>query len=351
MKIAIDISQIIYGTGVSVYTKELVSHLQRIDKENEYILFGGSLRRRRELSEYTNKILPISPSIADFVWNKLHILNVERFIGKIDVLHSSDWAQPPTNAYKVTTVHDLAPIKFPQSTPKKIVDVHKRRLYWVLKEVNKIIVPTNSVKGDLIEIGANPQRIKVINEGIGDIFRKQQKESVEITKRKLGIRNDYILAIGMNPRKNTQRIIEAFEKSKKKFKLVIVGEGKEQIDSARGVIYTGFVNNYDLVNLYSGAKALVYPSLYEGFGLPILQAFACECPVVTSNSGAMKEIAGEGAVLVDPLDTNSIADGINKAISNPKTLGKKGLKRAKEFSWEKCARETLEVYKSSNQAN
>src|SRR5260221_9746647 len=125
VKVAIDITQIIYGTGASVYTRELVTNLLKIDTENQYILFGGSLRRREELRKYTKNVLLLSPTLADLVWNKLHVIGIERFIGKVDVLHSSDWTQPPTRAFKVTTVHDLSPVKFQKETPRKIVEVHK----------------------------------------------------------------------------------------------------------------------------------------------------------------------------------------------------------------------------------
>lgn len=350
MKIGIDISQIIYGTGVSEYTKQLVINLYKVDKDDQFITFGGTLRRKNELRQYTQNILPLSPTLADFVWNKLHILEVERFIGKIDVLHSSDWTQPPTKAFKVTTVHDLAPVKFKEETHKKIVEVHARRLYWVMREVDRVIVPTNAVKDDLMELGIRENKIKVIYEGVSDVFAKQNEENIAETKRKLNIRDEYILAVGVGKRKNTNRIIEAYQKSKKNFKLVIVGGPSGKVagyPEERGVIHTGYVSEKDLVALYSGAKALVYPSFYEGFGLPILQAMACECPVVTSNMGAMKEVSGEAAILVDHLDINSIAEGIEKAIGSPKTFAKLGLKRVKDFSWEKCAKETLEVYRQS----
>lgn len=347
MKIAIDITQIIYGTGVSMYTRELVTHLLKIDKKNSYLLFGGSLRRSEELKKYTENVLPFSPTIADFIWNKLHIFGIERFIGPIDVLHTSDWSEPPSKAFKVTTVHDLAPINFPQETPRKVVDVHKRKLYWVIKEVDRIIVPTFATKADLIKFGADEKKIRVIYEGVGNIFKKAAKAEIEATKKKYEIHDDYIMSVGVGERKNTKKIIEGYQKSKKDFKLVIIGGNRPLNTDARGIIRTGYVSDNDLVNLYSGARALVYPSLSEGFGLPILQAFACECPVVTSDLGSMKEIAGKAAVLVDPYDVNSIAQGINKAVDSPKTLSKLGLKHVKNFSWEKCARETLEVYKES----
>ncbi len=354
MRIGIDISQIVYGTGVSVYTRELVNNLLQIDSKNKYVLFGGSLRRKADLMRFTGtlkaetKIVPLSPTLADLVWNRLHTFKVEKLIGKVDVYHSSDWTQPPTDTFKVTTVHDLAPIKFPNETHKRIVEVHRRRLYWVLKEVDRIIVPTNSTKKDLIELGADEAKIRVIYEAAGEHFKKVSDEVVKEVKTKYGIREDYIMTVGVGERKNTKRLIEAVQKVKgKRLKLVVVGGAKDSNFEDRGVVYTGFITDDELIAFYSGAKALVYPSLHEGFGLPLVQAMACSCPVVTSDLGSMKEVVGGAGILVDPYDINAIAMGIEKAVDGPKGLITKGLKRVKEFSWEKAARETLEVYGES----
>src|SRR5258708_1706108 len=197
MRIGIDISQIIYGTGVSVYTYELVKNLLKTDKANQYVLFGGSLRRRQELRKFTQNILPLSPTLADLLWNRLHMVNVERFIGKIDVLHSSDWTQPPTEAFKVTTVHDLAPLKFQAETPKRVVEVHKRRLYWVFEEVDRIIVPTKFIRDELLEMGVDESRIRVVYESAGENFKKVDNKLVIETKRKFAIHEDYIIAVGI----------------------------------------------------------------------------------------------------------------------------------------------------------
>jgi glycosyltransferase involved in cell wall biosynthesis len=120
-----------------------------------------------------------------------------------------------------------------------------------------------------------------------------------------------------------------------------------KIKESRNIRILGNVTQKDLIGLYSGAKALVYPSLYEGFGLPILEAFACGCPVVTSNISSMAEVAGDAAALVDPDSVESIGEGIEKVLRGPKSYIEKGLKRVKDFSWEKTARMTLEVYKES----
>jgi glycosyltransferase involved in cell wall biosynthesis len=357
MKIGIDISQVVYGTGVSTYIRNLVKNLLKIDKENYYVLFGGSLRRKTDLvnffsslrGNYESHTLPISPTIADVLWNRLHFLNIENLIGKIDVFHSSDWSQPPSNAFKVNTIHDLVPFKFPKLSHPRIVSAHKRRFAWVKREVDRIIVPSNVIKEDLEAEGIEKDKIRVIPEAPDPIFRHTKRAEIEKLKRKYKISGKYLLAVGVNPRKNTKRIIEAHEKvrDEEDLKLIIVGHLYTKIKLARGVRLLGHVPQDAMPVFYSGAEALVYPSLYEGFGLPILEAFSCDTPVVTSNLGSLKEVAGEAAVLVDPYDADSIAEGIKKALKGRRELVKSGVKRVKRFYWQKTAKETLDVYKEA----
>ena len=348
MKIAIDVSQIVYGTGVSVYTRRLVKGLIKIDKENDYIVFGGSLRRRKELKAFGAKVFPISPTLADIIWNRLHIMPVEFLVGGVDVFHSSDWTQPPGKAFKVTTVHDLIPLKFPKFIHPKILAVHRRRLEWVKKEVDRIIVPSNSAKDDLIKFGVEEERIKVVPEA--NSVTKANEKTVAKVKRRFNIHGDYLLAIASSFYKNTERVMKAFDLSSagKNLKLVVIGrQSNTAIVERRGVILTGFVNESDYAALCSGAQTLVYPSLYEGFGIAILDGFACETPVVTSNISSMPEVAQDATVLVDPYSVGSIAEGIQTALRSRKSLIKKGLKRVKNFSWENTARATLQVYQEA----
>jgi len=359
MKIGIDISQIIYGTGVSFYTKSLVKHLLEVDKENSYLLCGGSLRRLPELIEFAKtlkgnfktRFLPIPPTVTDFMWNRLHFPKVELLTGKIDVFHTSDWVQPPSNAFKVTTVHDLAPLKFPKLTDPGIVAVHKRRLKWVIKEVDRIIVPSQSTKVDLAEFGADQNKIRVIPEAPGDLFCFRKAKDVENLKKRFNINGKYLLSIGVGPRKNTERIIKAFEGIKPDFDLtlVIVGQSRFKYEAGRGVRMVGHLTDEELAAFYHGAEALVYPSLYEGFGIPILQAFACGCPVVTSNVSSMHEVAADVGISIDPYDTEAIKNGIIEALNNRAELIKKGFERAKLYSWDKSALMTLDVYKEALQ--
>jgi glycosyltransferase involved in cell wall biosynthesis len=361
LKIGIDISQVVYGTGVSVYTKELVRALLKLDHEDDYVLFGGYLRRKKDLRSFVaslegrfrSKLVLFPPVLANMVWNRLHIVKFEKFTGPLDVYHSSDWAQAPSGAFKITTIHDLAPFKFPELSRKdlfrSIVSTHTSRMKWIAREVDRVIVPSEATKNDLVELGMGEAKIRVIYEAPGEVFKPQSQEAVSSLLKRLKISGEYILTVGVGGRKNTDKLVKAFELARagKNLNLVLVGTGGGKYTDNRGVRALGAVGDRDLATLYTGAAAFTYPSLYEGFGLPILQAFACGTPVVTSDLSAMAEIAGNAAVLVNPHSVNSIADGIKKALAGRIGLAKKGFERVKGFSWEKAAIETVAVYREA----
>ena len=253
MKIAIDLSQIIYGTGVSHYRENLVRNLLKIDSKNEYVLYAGSLRRKQDILNFfpQTKVFPIPPRLAHFVWNKLHILPIEKLIGQVDVIHTSDWAEPPSALPKITTIHDLVPLVLPKFTPKIIVETHKDRLKWVSKESRRIIAPSLATKEDLIKLGINEDKITVIYEAPN--FSKATSSEVEAVKKKYSIHEDYIIMIGTNPRKNIERSVKAFHLAKhgKNLKLLIIGENKGlRLEDERGVRFLGFVSTSDLSSLF-----------------------------------------------------------------------------------------------------
>lgn len=175
MRIGIDISQIAYqGTGVAIYTENLVKNLIKIDKKNDYVLFYSSLRRKLDrdlvkelISEQVEiKQFKLPPTLLEFLWNRLHLFPIEWLIGKVDVFFSSDWLQPPTKAKKVTTIHDLSPFKYPETFPKKIINVHQRKLKWVKKEADAILCDSQATKKDVMEILKIPEKkLKVIYPG------------------------------------------------------------------------------------------------------------------------------------------------------------------------------------------
>ena len=371
MKIGIDISQIVYGTGVSVYTKNLVKSLLKINNEDEFLLFGGSLRQREALKDFisslssfenvTGRVFFIPPKLADILWNKLHILSIDSLLGKVDVFHSSDWTQPPSNSAKVTTIHDFGFLKYPSTAHPKIASAMKGRFEWIKKDVDLIIAISKATKNDVVDIlGISPKKVKVVYEALPkDIKKVQNNKLIADVKKKYKIKNDFLLSVAtLEPRKNLKRVILAFNEVKKiipDMQLVLAGKlGWDQdIKKMMGkrpkdIIFTGFIDReHELSSLYSSASCFVFPSLYEGFGLPILEAMVCGCPVVTSNISSMPEVAGDAAVLVEPLEVESISHGIVKAIKEKDALVKKGFEQIDKFSWEKTAKETLRVYKQA----
>ncbi len=343
MKIGIDISSVVYGTGVSDYTVNLVTQLLK-NSEDMFVLFGASLRRQQEIKNIFNSAHTffIPPTLLDTVWNKLHLLPVEALIGKVDVFHSSDWTEPPSKAAKVTTIHDLSPFLFPQEMDPKIVEVHARKMAWSIKECQKFICVSQSTANDLQRLfGVSPDKIAITHEAVPSKF---------VLKPRITKHSNYLLTIGARQkRKNLERLISSYLSYKDKLglpqKLIVVGESSN-IVTHPSITYTGYVDDQSLVDLLAGAEALVYPSLYEGFGLPILGAFLHKVPVAASNTSAIPEVVGEAGVLFDPYDEIDIAKSIKLAIESRSELVKKGQNRLDMFSWEKTAAQTLEVYKS-----
>jgi glycosyltransferase involved in cell wall biosynthesis len=358
MKIAIDITPSIFqGSGIASYYNHLIPQLLKQGSNHEFILFGYSLRKRNQL-KLANKIFPFPPKLMEIIWNKMHILPVELLVGDCQVIHTWDYIQAPTkNAAVVTTIHDLTPIKFPSYQHPRTISSYKSGLHWIEREKSTVITDSESTKNDILSNSKIPKdRIHVIYLAAGEEFKNFRtkkenikKSSLEKVKEKYDIQSEYLLSVGtQEPRKNLRRIIEAFRTLNSNYSLVIAGKygWGETIKPARGVKSVSYVSEKDLPPLYAGATCLIYPSLYEGFGLPVVEAMAIGCPVVTSDRGSLKEIAGDAAVIVNPEDVSSIASGVKSAIRNRDQLVNKGLAQANKFSWEKTASQTLEVYES-----
>ncbi len=332
MKIGIDISQTVYeGTGVATLTKNLVAKILEIDKKNEYILFGSSLRRAQK------GFWRFPPTVLDFLWNRLHILPIETLTGKLDIYHTSDWAQAPSKAKIIAPIYDLVVYKYPETSHPSIVATQKRRIEWVKKEADIIVTISKSSKQDINEILGIPlEKIRVIYPAVADEY-KEYKSLKSPNK-------PYFLAVGTRePRKNFKRLVEAFIKAKlNDVDLYIVGKpgwGEENINN-KNIKILGFVDQKEMPELYANALAFVYPSLYEGFGIPILEAMSCGCPVITSNVSSMPEAGGEAAMYIDPTNV----DDLTFAMKNIKYSKEKGFTQVKKFNWEKSAREMIGIY-------
>lgn len=334
MKVGLDISQIVHPGGVANYTNNLALNLQK-QADVDMVFFFSSLRKRYHGELRNVKKFRLPPSLFEVLFNKLRNVPIERFIGPVDIFHSSDWTQPPTKAKRVTTYHDVIPLKFPKWSNSKIVSVHKQRLRIVEKEIDKVIAVSESTKRDLLEVSSlRPDQIDVVYEGVSEIFKPQPEKKITDFKAKYKLPEKFVLAIGgVGERKNLKRIKEA----SKDYKLVISMKDLPILETE------------EMPLLFASADLLIYTTLYEGFGLPILESMAVGTPVITSNVSSMPEIAGDAAILVDPDNTEKIKkeiDNLMKDKEMQKELIAKGIKRAKEFTWEKTAQETTIVYKN-----
>lgn len=367
MIIGIDVSSVPYGTGVSNYTQNLVRNLVKIDKENQYKLFFTSrkLSLPKEILELEkNKNVKIYKyhyplNLLELFWNVLRIFPIESFIGKCDIFHTSDWTQPPTlKAKTLTTVHDLVPFLFPQWSSLKIISVHKRKMRLASKICKHFICVSNHTKDDLLRLfpKISQDKISVIYEAAEDKFSRFKENKKSVIDKQYGL-NKYFLVQGTRePRKNLKRIIEGFVLYKdknptSKYELAISGKygwGEDIVKYKRPDIkILGYIPEKDIVALHAAAICLIYPSLYEGFGLPIVKSIKVGVPIITSKNSAMSEIASPAAILVNPESVEEIAqalDIITKNHSLRSRLIAKAKTISKNFSWIKTANETLSIY-------
>lgn len=349
MKITIDVSQMTYsGTGVARYTAGLVKALLTAQSPHEFTLYAGAFRQRSSFQELSLtspwnraswRILPIPPRLAGSVLGSLPI-PLEWLTGSADIFHTSDWVEPYSHLPMCTTVHDLVFHKYPTTVDPLIRATQTKRLARLAQNNTHIIADSQSTKNDLMEIYHLPSsRVSVISPGIESQYTPQSKKEIDRVKRKYNLPDQYILSLGtQEPRKNLARLVKAIEGLN--FPLIIAGKygWGEQTQSL------GYVQETDLPGLYSGATVFAYPSLYEGFGFPVLEAMACGTPVVTSSVSSLPEITGGAAVLVDPQATSSIHAGISQALSSRAKLIALGLAQAQKYTWGTTAKQVLEVY-------
>lgn len=353
MKIGIDVTPMMYGRGVSLYTSNLLRSLAQTLDGDEIVAFGSSFRSMNRLKTQIPENVQASlkrypPSLLNFAFNHLSI-PIETFTGPVDVFHAWDWYIPPTKkARVVATVHDLALFKFPETAHEKIKSQHEKALITLLDLEAHVIAVSQTTKNDLIDLFDYPEeKIHVVYEALPEeSMYEPEKFEITQTLQKFSIQKPYFLCVGVNePRKNFRSIVHAWKQYRNDYALVIAGaKGWQDLDADDGLITTGHVSSHELSCLYQSANALLYPSLYEGFGLPILEAFFHRTPVVTSNTSSMPEVAGHAAVLVDPLSEVSIVEGIRQALDMTAHLVELGTKQLKKFSWSITARQTYEVY-------
>lgn len=363
MKIAIDASSAARGdgTGITNYTKNLLINLARLDKDNAYYI----CYRLSRLKKWKYLFKPPQDNFRlKFIQEPFNVF----FQRRIDIFHDLDARLPAYNRVKkIVTVHDLNPLVSPDFASEDFLRMKIERYSTLAREADIIISVSESTKKEIIKYLNFPEdKIVVIKEGVGAEFFPISTEEIHGVKDKYNLRQDYLLFVGdICVRKNMRKILEAFSFIAKKVtsyvELVLVGKlfyGHQEIldylkklDSGSRVRLVGYVPQKDLPALYSGAKMFVFPSLYEGFGLPILESMACGTPVITSNVSACPEVAGDAAILVDPTRVEQIAEAMLRLLKDNELcidLKKRGLERVKSFTWEKAAKKTLDVYRLLN---
>jgi glycosyltransferase involved in cell wall biosynthesis len=369
-------------TGIGYYTWHLVDLLPRVDPETTYVAWyldvrgALALRNRRRLFDHIDlpnlidRRTPIPARWFERLSSRLDVPRLEWML-RFDVLFAPNFVPPPTRKQPlVLTVHDLAYKLFPHTAPLA-TRAWLSRLDAALARASRVIVVSEQSRQDLLTTyRVEPERVSVVPLGVDtDLFRPAPPEAVEAVRRRYGIEGPFLVSLGaIEPRKNLPATIRAFASLPEDLRpvLVLVGsaspwnrEGWDLVRSAldelptpvrQSIVLTGYVSEGEKVALLSGAEALVFPSLYEGFGLPVIEAMACGTPVLTSNISALPGTAGDAALLVDPNDVEAIADGLRCLLTDGslrRSLKISGTARASAFTWEATARQTATILREA----
>lgn len=353
------------GTGNCTYIRNLIKNLVRIDTQNKYVFYVTDVKHSFYQS-FTNvdnlkiKQLAVKNPLVRIPF----LLARQTYADALDILHVQYNAPPFHGGKLVTTIHDLGFLFHPESFSKLQVLRLKILTRKTAKKSRAILTGSNYSKNDIVQTyNLDPEKVEVVPHGISSLFKTNlSREAIQTVLDKYKIKGNYILSVGrLNPRKNLNSLIQAYSDLKRikqiSHSLVIVGQddyetkqlmkGIKENDYSQYIVFTGFVPDEELPYLYGGADVFVYPSLFEGVGLPVLEAMKCGIPVVTSNTTSLKEIVGDAGQTVDPLDVKDISKAIFQLICDTKlktALIEKGFARAELFSWEKTAKKTLEIY-------
>lgn len=358
-------------TGVGHYTFELAVAMARVSPDSNFeIVYPSNLQpvtvADQALTLPSNleiKRVRVGP-VGRYWWSA----GLPRYVRRngIELFHGTNYDVPPwRQCATVLTIHDLSLLIHPETHEKRRVSRSRRRLPLMARAANAIIVPTESVRAEVCEhLEILPQKVFAVPEAARECFTPMEMKATEPVRQRLGIGDNFLLTVGtLEPRKNLVTLVNAFREiatDQPTLQLVIAGSRgwlSEPLFEAIGkspaqerIVLTEYLDDNELRALYSSCSAFVYPSIYEGFGLPPLEAMACGAPVIASHIPALEETTGGAAVLFEPNDVNSLASAIVDLLQSSELRSRfsaLGRVRASEFTWEQTARLTLEVYEKA----
>ncbi len=364
MRIAIDARKL-RDFGIGTYLRNILIELSRLDRDTEYVVLcrpddlesGDILGRNFRMVPETAEPY----SVAEQFRIPLALARE-----RVQLVHEPHYVLPPLiRCRSVVTIHDCIHLMFPQYLPSKLAHIYAQGSMWAAAhKANRILTVSEASKRDILHFFDVPaDKVSVIHNAIDERFlTPANTERMDLVRQRYQLDHPFVLYVGnIKPHKNIERLIDAFGRARSQcpghLQLVIIGDEiskypglrqsvhKHRLD--KHVRFLGFQPMETLAAVYRLARAFVFPSLYEGFGLPPLEAMACGSPVVTSNVSSLPEVAGGAALLVDPYDADSIADGIVRAVSDEALradLIRRGLERARSFSWTQSVRRIHQIY-------
>ena len=364
MRVAIDTRKI-HDFGIGTYIRNLLRQLARIDRDTEYVLLcrEADLGIAAQLGPNFRSVREPSPNYS--LREQIHVPWVLRR-ERPDVYHAPHYVLPPAvRCRSVVTIHDCIHLMFPQYLPNRAAYAYARTSMWAAaRRSDRILTVSEASKRDILSLfNVKPEKIVVVYNAIDEHFSTTpSEEHVARVRERYQLDHKFVLYVGnIKPHKNLVRLIEAFSELRRThddLKLLIIGDEISKLPALRRAVhrhklhkyvrFLGYLKDDTLTVLYRLASVFVFPSLYEGFGLPPLEAMASGTPVVTSNVSSLPEVTGDAAVLVDPYDVDSIGNGMRRILDDPQlaeALRIKGLKRAREFSWERSVEKTQRVYR------
>ncbi len=359
------------ATGIAAYTRNLAEALLQSDEVEAYFFYikwsrnvrDVSLRGFSPLKKLFVKLIPYPYEVSRFFQQARFRIGIARY--QPDIYHEPNYLAYDFDGPTVITVHDLSHIRYPETHPRIRVAAMNKYLPPAIERAAQIIVDSEFVKNEVVShFGVDPAKVHAIHLGVGKSYAPRSRDEVAPVLARYGLTvKGYILAVGtLEPRKNLIQALAAHaalpERVRRDLPLVIAGgkgwltgdlEEKIRGYGKRGEVrWLRYVPGEMLPFLYSGARFLVYPSLYEGFGLPILEAMASGIPVITSNQASLPEVAGEAGVMLDPHDRDALREAMLRMIEDKEDAqrrGAMGIAWARHFTWQTCAEKTLAVYK------